>query len=68
MSYAHADAPSVYPELVRLRNAGLNVWYDEGISPGATWRDEVARALSACRILLYFVTPRQSPRPIASRS
>ncbi len=28
-SYAHADAPKVYPELTRLRDAGFNVWYKE---------------------------------------
>jgi len=56
--YAHDDAPHVYPELVRLRDAGFNVWYDEGIAPGHTWRDEVALALSQCSLFLYFVSPR----------
>jgi TolB-like protein len=56
--YAHDDAAVVYPELVRLKEAGFNVWYDEGIAPGHTWRDEVALALSQCSLFLYFVTPR----------
>ena len=56
--YAHDDAPIVYPELARLKDAGFNVWYDEGIAPGHTWRDEVALALSQCSLFLYFVTPR----------
>lgn len=41
VSYAHDDAELVYPEIHRLREAGFNIWYDEGISPGATrspWR------------------------------
>jgi hypothetical protein len=37
---------------------GLNVWWDEGISPGAVWRDEIAKAIRGCSVLLYFVTPR----------
>jgi hypothetical protein len=39
VSYAHADAALVYPELVRLKAHGFNIWYDEGIEPGQTWRD-----------------------------
>jgi TolB-like protein len=58
VSYAHDDAELVYPEIVRLREAGFNIWYDEGISPGATWRDEVALALTQCKVFVYFITPR----------
>lgn len=58
VSYAHADAAVVYPELVRLKEEGFNIWYDEGIAPGQTWRDEVALALTQCKVFLYFVTPR----------
>ena len=58
VSYSHDDAAVVYPELVRLREAGFNLWYDEGISPGSTWRDEVALALTQCSLFLFFVTPR----------
>ncbi len=56
--YAHDDAASVYPEIARLREHGFNIWYDEGIAPGHTWRDEVALALTQCKVFLYFVTPR----------
>ena len=34
VSYAHEDAQAVYSELGWLREQGVNVWYDEGISPG----------------------------------
>jgi len=56
VSYAHSDASLVYPELVRLNEAGFNVWYDEGISPGAVWRDELARAIQDCSTFILFVT------------
>jgi len=46
VSYSHADAAAAYPVLTHMRNAGFNVWYDDGIEPGATWRDEVASALA----------------------
>jgi TolB-like protein len=58
VSYAHDDAATVYPELMRIREAGFNIWYDEGIRPGSTWRDEVALALTQCSLFLFFVTPR----------
>ena len=35
VSYAHDDAPVVYPEISRLRDQGFNIWYDEGIEPGS---------------------------------
>jgi TolB-like protein len=58
VSYAHDDAALVFPEITQLRDQGFNIWYDEGISPGSTWRDEVALALTQCKVFLFFVTPR----------
>ena len=46
VSYAHDDETLVYPEITRLKDHGLNVWYDESIPPGLTWLDEVALAFS----------------------
>jgi TolB-like protein/Tfp pilus assembly protein PilF len=56
--YAHDDKALVYPELVRLKDAGFNVWYDEGISPGSEWSDSIASHIEGCAVFLYFVTPR----------
>lgn len=56
--YSHEDDALVYAELGRLREAGFNVWYDEGISPGSQWSDVIARHIERCAVLLYFVTPR----------
>jgi len=58
VSYAHDDAAAVYPEITRLKDQGFNIWYDEGISPGASWRDELALALTGCSAFLFYVTPR----------
>ena len=54
VSYAHADDEIVYPEIQWLHDQGFNVWYDEGISPGTVWRNELADGSS---LLLYFITP-----------
>ena len=55
--YAHENADRVYPELQRLHDAGVRIWYDEGVSPGARWSDELARALSGAALVLFFSTP-----------
>jgi TolB-like protein len=55
--YAHADAAMVYPDLLWLKQAGFNIWYDEGIPAGSTWRDEVALALSRAALIVYFASP-----------
>ena len=57
VSYAHADAEQVYGELQSLHDQGFNVWYDDGISPGQNWRQELADAIDDASMLLYFVTP-----------
>jgi hypothetical protein len=54
--YSHRNARLVYPELVWLRGEGFNIWYDEGISPGTVWRDELARAIEGARMFLFFVS------------
>ena len=54
--YAHADRVAVYAELVRLRDASINVWYDEGITPGSEWTEEIADAIGNCSAVLFFAS------------
>lgn len=56
-SYAHANADLVYPELVRIRSLGLNIWYDEGIDPGNEWPDAIADAIARASCFVAFITP-----------
>ena len=44
--YAHDDQAVVYPEISWLQEQGVNIWYDEGISPGEEWSEELERTLS----------------------
>ena len=55
--YAHADAEEVYAELCWLHDSGVNIWYDEGISPGRRWRDEIADAIDRCALFIAFISP-----------
>ncbi len=57
VSYAHSDAQSVYPDFTYLKDAGFNIWYDEGISPGSRWTSELASAIENCSLFLAFVSP-----------
>jgi tetratricopeptide (TPR) repeat protein len=44
----------VYPEISWLRDQGVHIWYDEGISGGRIWRAEIGNAIkSASKMLLY---------------
>ena len=60
VSYAHQDKEAVFIELVRLKKLGFNVWYDEGLSPGSRWSDELAERIANCALFVYFVTPRSA--------
>ncbi|MGI9324619.1 MAG: TIR domain-containing protein [Pseudomonadales bacterium] len=55
--YAHGDSATVYPQLTWLRDHGVNIWYDEGISPGLEWSEALAHAIQGCARFLYFVSP-----------
>ncbi len=60
--YAHEDAEQVYPEIQRLHERGVRIWYDEGVSPGARWTDELASKLTEASVVLFFCTPRSVRR------
>ena len=57
VSYSHEDAAAVYPEIEWLRQQGVNIWYDEGISPGHEWREDLAHKLRQARLILFFTSP-----------
>ncbi len=65
--WAHADAALVLPDIEWLRSHGVNVWYDEGISPGAEWREELGDAIRNCRMFLFFVSPAAIASPNCRR-
>jgi Tfp pilus assembly protein PilF len=54
--YAHADEEKVYADLEALHQQGVNLWYDEGISAGLSWRGEIAKAISGAKQFLFFIS------------
>jgi len=55
--YAHDDAKIVYPEILWLRDQGVNIWYDEGISPGAEFPEKLGEAILGARLVLFYISP-----------
>ena len=56
VSYSHDDSSVVFDQIKALNDAGYRVYYDEGIHPGHTWRDELAHAIENCGVFLLFAT------------
>ena len=56
VSYAHIDARFVFPVIERFHNRGHPIWYDQGLTPGQEWDDEVADALINSSLLVVFVS------------
>lgn len=54
--YAHSDAEIVYSDLKQLDRAGINLWYDEGIPAGTSWRAEIAAAIKAATKFIFFIS------------
>ncbi len=54
--YAHDDADVVHAEIEWLANQGVNRWYDEGITGGKVWREEIGDALDGADRVLFYVS------------
>jgi len=55
--YAHEDGGAVYRDLGWLHDLGAQIWYDEGISPGEEWSQEIGQAIEKAEQVVFFVTP-----------
>ncbi len=54
--YAHEDSTTVYADMAWLEQEGVNLWYDEGITAGSEWTEDIAGAINNCTHVLYFVS------------
>ena len=54
--YAHDDEDVVFPEMAWLHEQGINLWYDEGISAGRIWREEIGDAIKGASKVLYYIS------------
>lgn len=47
----------VFPILARLHDAGIPMWYDEGIDLSSHWRNVIATNIVKCTAFLSFISP-----------
>ncbi|MCR5783434.1 MAG: TIR domain-containing protein [Clostridia bacterium] len=58
ISYAHKDTEMVFQVVEELQQQGIRIWYDEGITPGSEWPENVATHLYNAGMVIAFITPR----------
>ncbi len=56
ISYSHRNTPEVLTIIRRLIDDGYRVWYDEGITPGNEWDDDIATHVDACGCMLAMIS------------
>lgn len=53
----------VDPELQWLMAQGYRIWWDQGVSPGLRWSDELGQRIVKSSLFLFLVTPRSVDSP-----
>lgn len=56
ISYCHQDRERVYPYLEMMARDGYRIWYDEGITPGDEWTENIAKHLETSSVFIAFIT------------
>jgi len=56
VSYSHKDTKPVIDAIRKLQDAGINIWYDEGITEGHDWMNHIARKIDKCSHFIMFQT------------
>lgn len=55
-SYAHADREVVEKIIIGLKQKMCRIWYDEGLTPGESWNDDLADHLKNSEIVVILLT------------
>ena len=56
ISYAHVDRDVVEKIIIGLKKNMCRVWYDEGLTPGESWNDDLAEHLKNAEIVIVNLT------------
>ena len=56
ISYAHANKAEVAKIVDYLRVQNINIWWDDDIAPGDSWRDQIRDKLAKCQAVLTLWT------------
>ena len=55
-SYSHMNTKEVLEVIERLQADGYNVWFDEGITPGSEWDENIAHHIDKCSYFIGYIT------------
>ncbi len=56
VSYAHKDNKKVLDLIKLLKRKMCRIWYDEGLTPGGSWNDDLANHISKCECVIIIIT------------
>lgn len=56
ISYAHADRDTVEKIIIGLKQNLCRIWYDEGLTPGESWNDDLAEHLKNSEVVVVMLT------------
>lgn len=56
LSYSHVDRELLQKILVGLKKQLCRVWYDEGLTPGESWNDELAERIKTADAVVVVLT------------
>jgi len=56
MSYSHRDMREVLDMVEQFQLRGYNVWFDEGIDPGAEWDETIASHIEECTYFIAYIS------------
>ena len=57
VSYSHADTGAVEKIIAGLKRKMCRVWYDEGLTPGESWNDDIAQHIKDCDCFIVVLSP-----------
>jgi TIR domain len=57
ISYSRNDRDFVYRLVGDLEKAGISVFFDQRVTPGASWADSISRAIEQANFLLVVLSP-----------
>lgn len=58
ISYSHKDYKKVYHDLAQMHNAGVRFWYDDELTAGHDWDDEVFKKINDphCSGVIFYLS------------
>ena len=63
VSYAQADWSEVEQIVIGLKRKMCRIWYDEGLTPGDSWNDDLARHIKECSCFIVFLSATSMSSP-----